>query len=70
MRITRKKLSCRYQPPPCAPQTICYDSFYSRSGLPYLFMNLPAPYYIARGTLESIVVTYNCTNTLYPDGNI
>ena len=44
IRITRKKQSCRYQPAPYASQTICYDSFYSRSGLPYLFMNLPALY--------------------------
>ena len=40
----KKKQSCRYQRAPYAPQTICYDSFYSRSGLPYLVMNLPALY--------------------------
>ena len=44
IRITRKKQSCRYQPAPYAPQTTCYDSFYSRSGLPYLFMNVTALY--------------------------
>ena len=44
--LQEKNKSCRYQPAPYAPQIICYwyDSFYSRSGLPYLLMNLPSLY--------------------------
>ena len=40
----KKKQSFRYQPAPYAPQTKCYDSFYSLFGLLYLFMNPPALY--------------------------
>ena len=43
-----------------------------------VFIHEPSRAVLARGTFESIVVTYNCTNTLYyrtalellPDGNI
>ena len=61
VRATTKQ-SCRHQPAPGTYQTICYDSIYSRSGLAYLFVNLPCAV-LTRDTFEGTARTYNCTIT-------